>query len=690
MKKIIRNFNIDLSNMAAAGTTREFSVVGNNGAIFSLEVKNELNEYYNFTTKTFSSTYKRLKNRRVDNGIYNGSITFPTITDDDHYNILLFAESMHGTTHAEYSEVRFGDGSIDINSSTGSNSNLLKKIIYQYTDVTVTLSARSPSASHHGTGNFVSMVVATDSIVTGRGNTVGKTAFSIGVTAAATKALQITRQPTINDLTAYAGVTMGSGVKIPGEDIWTGAASSDTVDGAITDGLKVVMDANVATNMTVGDRITATVTTDTVDGAVTSGVRVVMDSDTATKMAIGDRVTGNHDLDTRIVTVAAILDSANFNMSEAIAIADGITLTFSSELNRKEVTVVALDPDEDNVKEFSMSDTIDLFDGMTLTFTSAKYYRWSIDSGSSIHTLSPGMAIVDTDGAITGSTIGSYTDTTTYTTEINNEDGSVEEVTNTITNVSIPALDPLGYKPTITNGVITKQLGYITFNGQIENALAVQDTFFYAYGSTAIKSIHDTTIKLTDLKVELTAPTTTVTSDSADTTIPVANREGVIDDISTISGIGVDTTLARSTDTVDGAVSNVTKIVMDNNVASKMVAGDRVTGNGIPTNSTVTVIALNPDGDNVKEFSVSEAVSILDEVTLTFTPYALPIITSGGGATGAGDWTIGTSQVLAQNTVLTVGGTSRTATITGNIEFVNVDDTSFTLYFDVEKFLSAS
>ena len=40
--------------------------------------------------------------------------------------------------------------------------------------------------------------------------------------------------------------------------------------------------------------------------------------------------------------------------------------------------------------------------------------------------------------------------------------------------------------------------------------------------------------------------------DSTDTTIPVANREGVVNNVSTISGISVDTTLARSTDTVDG------------------------------------------------------------------------------------------------------------------------------------------
>ena len=618
MAKVIKDFNIDLSSMAAVSTTRNFQVIGDNGAIFSLEVTNEDGHYYNFSTNTFSATYKRLKNRRIDNnGVYTSSIIFPAITDNDHYNIYLFAESMHSTVHVDYSEVRFGDGSIDINSSTGSNSNLLKKIIYQYTDVTVTLSAISPSATHHSTGNFVSMVVATDSIVTGRGNTVGKTAFSIGVTAAATKVLQITRQPIINDLTAYASVTMGNGVLIHGEDIWSEARRSS----------------------------------DTTNGAVSGGETVTMDTAVATKMKVGDRVEGTGIPTTSVVTVTNLSGTYTFDTSEVVTIGDGVTLEF----------------------------------------TPPYYYRWGINSSSSIHKLTPGMTLVDSDATITSSTIGPYQDTTTYTTEIYNEDGSIEEVTNTVVNASALALDPLGYKPTITNGVVTKQLGYITFNDKIINDLKTQACFFYGYGPTAIKSIHDTTIKLTDLKVELTAPTTTVTLDSTDTTIPVANREGVINNISTISGIGVDTALARSTDTVDGtSFADVTKIVMDNNVASKMVVGDRVTGSGISINSTVTVVALDPDGDNVKEFSVSEAISVADGITLTFTPYALPIITSGGGASGAGDWTIGTSQVLPQNTVLTVGGTSRIATITGNIEFVNVDDTSFTLYFDVEQFLSAS
>ena len=41
MAKVITSFDIDLSSMAAASNTRTFSITGDNGAIFSLEIKNE-------------------------------------------------------------------------------------------------------------------------------------------------------------------------------------------------------------------------------------------------------------------------------------------------------------------------------------------------------------------------------------------------------------------------------------------------------------------------------------------------------------------------------------------------------------------------------------------------------------------------------------------------------------------------
>ena len=57
---------------------------------------------------------------------------------------------------------------------------------------------------------------------------------------------------------------------------------------------------------------------------------------------------------------------------------------------------------------------------------------------------------------------------------------------------------------------------------------------------------------------------------------------------------------------------------------------------------------------------------------------------------GAGNWTASAAQTLENGVTLTVGGSGKTATITGNIEFINMRDTTFSLYFDVERFLNAS
>ncbi len=91
--KVITSFEIDLSDIKAATTTRSFIVRGKNGAIFSLEIKNEDGFYYNFTTKQFRADRSRLDNKVITNGSYTGAITFPTITDDDQYDIYLWAET---------------------------------------------------------------------------------------------------------------------------------------------------------------------------------------------------------------------------------------------------------------------------------------------------------------------------------------------------------------------------------------------------------------------------------------------------------------------------------------------------------------------------------------------------------------------------------------------------------------------
>jgi len=545
MAKIIKSFDIDLNSLPASGETRAFTVQGDNGAIFSLEIRNEDGYYYNFSTKTFAATKSRLENKKVNHNGYSGSIAFPKITDNDQYDIYLWAGTAWDTKHVDRSLVRFSDGSVDINSSTGSSSAVIQKVIYQYTDTTITLSAIAPEAARTTT-NFSSMSVTTDTIIAGRNTNITSIPFEITVTSAATKAFEIKRQPTSQDVTVSTTAIIGDAVILHGEDIWAGTVRS----------------------------------TDTVDGAVSSATKIVMDNNVASKMKVGDRVTGT-----------------------------GIAAS-------SVITVVALNPDGDNVKEFSVSSAVSVSDGVTLTFTPPHYYRYNVAAASSLHKLTRGMILVDPDSldaVVPRATIGPYKETTTITTKKLNDDGTMNENERVITTLDVPAIDHLGYRPTIVNGVITKQLGNITFSTQVSND--IDDTnakTFYGHGTSAINNMHNTEVSFSDLKVELTKPTTTTTSTvSNSTTVGVADREGTVQNVSTISGIGI----------APGA-----------------------------TNPTVT----------------------------------------SATADGAGNWTISVAQTLEDGITLTVENTSRVAVITGNIELLNINDSNFTIYFDVEKFLTAS
>ena len=75
----------------------------------------------------------------------------------------------------------------------------------------------------------------------------------------------------------------------------------------------------------------------------------------------------------------------------------------------------------------------------------------------------------------------------------------------------------------------------------------------------------------------------------------------------------------KTTDQVNGDFSGgATKIIMNGVVASNMAVGDRVTGNAVLNAAVVTVAALDPDGDNTREFSLSSSTAIDDDTILTF------------------------------------------------------------------------
>ena len=619
-EKVIRDFNLDTSDIKAAGEIRTFEITGDSGAVFSLQIKNG-NNYYNFQTNLFQSNKTGLTDITINKNSYTGNITFPKVAAGAQYDVFLFSETNYNTKHASYVEVRADDGSIDINASTGSNSNLVQKVIYQTLDVTITISGFSPNGSVTGSIEEAATITAS------RGKNTDKIPFTLNWDVTSTRTLTINRQPTTADVLAFAEATIGDPVNITGEDIYPTVTAANKV----------------------------------VNGAVTSGTNVTMDDDYTGLWAVGDRITGNAALDARTqetaVTVTAVNVGSNakvFTMSEAIAIADDETLSFSSRRN----------------------------------------HRWEVSSTSfDVGKITPGMRVIASTNFTNKPKIAQYLQQTTV---LEGEKGEYK-----VDNVRVPALDTLNQKPISSRNGTTKVLTtttgsstnpvYVTFNEQAKLAYSGTTEKIFSYGAPEIKRLTGYDLQFSDLAVTLKEIKTTTTAAVNDSlSLPVSDRAGIMDGISTVQGIGIDTTV-RGTDTADGAVTSGVKVVMDSNVADKMVVGDRIVGNPVLDQNIITVAALNPDDDNVKEFSMSEAVEIEDNTFLTFisnNDTGVKVVSGAGSVTGAGTIVLSAAQTLEDQIQLTFPGASTTATITGNIKINKVGNEDLNISFDLEKLLT--
>ena len=229
---VISSFDLDFSDLPAVSEKRSFTISGSSGAEFILEIKeNDTGKYYNFTTNAFQVAPSKLE-KTIIKKRYNGSITFPALTGStDQYDIYLYTKP--GTTHAPYREVRFKDNSININSSIGSDSLMMQKVIYQYADMTLTIG----KASLNGTIEMTGSGHTINEVTIPRGKGVGVTAFSIkSVVSTASKSYRIIKQPTTADIFARTSLTVGSAPeKLPGENIYPTVTGTDTVNGDFFD-----------------------------------------------------------------------------------------------------------------------------------------------------------------------------------------------------------------------------------------------------------------------------------------------------------------------------------------------------------------------------------------------------------------------------------------------------------------------
>ena len=528
----IKSFNLDTTNIKASGEKRKFTVTGD--GTFSLMIKNESNNYYNFTTNKFQTANTRLANKKIKN-TYRGNISFPAaptttdvvngavtsgvkvvmdnnvatkmevgdrvtgnsalnaanvtvaaldpdgdnakefsmseaiaIADDavliftgsDQYDVFVFAEN--GTKQANYNEVRFDDNSIDINSSTGSDSLLLRKVIYQTLDIRLTFSGGiSDGSTPTGFSGFSN---SNQTIISAQiGSTTGKIPFSFEIEGGSTHSFKVDRNPTMSDVFIKSTRTIGSFVAIEGEDV-----------------------------------------------------------------------------------------------------------------------------------------------------SGSTYYRWSIDN---VDGLTTGMIPHGTN-ITAGSIVSSYEEVVTSLA------GS--ELEQRITSVRKEAIEKTG-APTITRdagtkAVTTVQTGNIVFNKQQAAALDSDEISIVGFGQAGIKSLTGWDIELTDMITTLTKPTSLVSSSTvSSTTVVVANADGIMDDITTVSGINIDSSVAEPTVTTIGSYSGSTATLTLSS-AQSLEAGETLTFNGAARKITISgnlrVISAGSSPahwDGILGFDLEKFITATDE-----------------------------------------------------------------------------
>ena len=171
----------------------------------------------------------------------------------------------------------------------------------------------------------------------------------------------------------------------------------------------------------------------------------------------------------------------------------------------------------------------------------------------------------------------------------------------------------MGNKPTISKGLVSIQAGNIIFNNQQVKALAGDTITIGGYGEEGILKNIGYNIKVTDLKVELTPITTTTTAAVVNSTsVIVAEKAGIINGVSTVSGIGIDSSTAVPTVSSGGGASGSGTLTLS--AAQNLESGTTLTfGN------TGQVATITGNIEVLKTGAIDEAIYFDVEKLLSIT-----------------------------------------------------------------------
>ena len=529
-EKVIKNFAINTKDVHSDGETRIFTISGDQGAIFSFEVYDDAatRNYYHFDTKLFSSSKPNLCLEEL-NGPYSFSVKFPAATTLHAYTIEIITHTVDNikTVHTKANEVRFADDTINHNASTGSNSNILKKILYQDLVKNLYLSCVAPSKYTASTN-------------------------------------QIDNSKENSNRIEIDGLATDRKIVEVGDKVTVGEEITSTVHALVT---AIDPDGNNTHELEIG--FTDSVTDEEVITFTPAfnGMTPHYTDATTGRVALTAAPGGN--LTTSFTITCTALAGRTFSILRAPTINDLCA-----------IIPISFDVASESYSSISDEDT----SGSTL------FYRWQIANianlslGMSLDPARTGTGLNTT----TPATISNYRTTKIiksitkhkYCTDINDI---------TVDDVFVDGIHPNGNLITAMDrtGRVTAQAGNIIFSAQQAEALD-DDTGvrIFAYGAQQIRNATGMGITLSNVKVELTQVSTTasesITSASGLTFADVSN----ISTASTIRGVGINPSLANPSVTLKTAATGSGDITLD--ASNTIVSGQTYYFDGASNIATIT------------------------------------------------------------------------------------------------------
>ena len=102
--KLITGFDINTQDISSSATSRSFTVSGEKGAVFGVQVGDGAGKFYDFVTKTFTSNFtsQNRLNVTMSGSSYQNSILFPADADGQTYTVFLFSSPHYNSELGDF------------------------------------------------------------------------------------------------------------------------------------------------------------------------------------------------------------------------------------------------------------------------------------------------------------------------------------------------------------------------------------------------------------------------------------------------------------------------------------------------------------------------------------------------------------------------------------------------------------